>query len=139
MLVDAIRDHVGLRADVRGGYTAAAQFIAGGTNLTDYMTLGVTKPHVLIDINELRHRFGQIDIEKNRLRLGTLVRMSVLEDHPVIRRDYPVIAQTLLLAASRRIRNMATLGGNVLQRTRWEYFRETSPEGTRRILSRSWN
>ncbi len=114
------------RPDVRGANSAAAQFIAGGTNLTDYMTLGVAKPHILVDINELRVRFGQIDTDAHRLRLGALVRMSEAEDHPVVRRDYPVIVQTLKLAASRQIRNMASLGGNVLQRTRCEYFREVS-------------
>jgi xanthine dehydrogenase YagS FAD-binding subunit len=105
---------------------AAAQFIAGGTNLTDYMSLGVSRPDVLVDINDLQNRFGRIESEEHRLRLGALVRMSDAEDHPLIRRDYPLIAQTLLFAASRQIRNMASLGGNVLQRTRCEYFRETS-------------
>jgi xanthine dehydrogenase YagS FAD-binding subunit len=111
---------------VRGAQDASAQFIAGGTNLTDYMTLGVAQPRILVDLNELRERFGRIDSDQHRLRLGALVRMSEAEDHPLIRRDFPVIAQTLMLAASRQIRNMASLGGNVLQRTRCEYFRETS-------------
>jgi len=114
------------RPEVRGAHNAVTQFIAGGTNLTDYMTLGVATPHVLVDINELRDRFGAIESEKRRLRLGALVRMSEAEDHPLIQRDYPLIAQTLALAASRQIRNMASLGGNVLQRTRCEYFREIS-------------
>jgi xanthine dehydrogenase YagS FAD-binding subunit len=114
------------RPEVRGAHNAAAQFIAGGTNLTDYMTLGVAKPHVLVDINDLQDRFGRIETDPRRLRLGALVRMSEAEDHLVIQRDYPVIAQTLLLSASRQIRNMASLGGNVLQRTRCEYFREVS-------------
>ena len=114
------------RPDVRGAQDAAAQFIAGGTNLTDYMSLGVARPDILVDINELRERFGRIESDKHRLRLGALVRMAEAEDHPVIRRDFPMLAQTLVLAASRQIRNMASLGGNVLQRTRCEYFREVS-------------
>jgi xanthine dehydrogenase YagS FAD-binding subunit len=106
---------------------AAVQFIAGGTNLTDYMTLNVLKPSVLVDINRLPpERFAQIQSDAAGLRLGALVRMAQAEDHPVIRARYPLIRDTLVLAASRQIRNMATLGGNILQRTRCEYYRETS-------------
>jgi xanthine dehydrogenase YagS FAD-binding subunit len=101
----------------------AAQFIAGGTNLTDYMTLGVLRPQLLVDINHLPRSYAQIDAGPARLRLGALVRMSQAEEHPRVREDYPVIRETLTAAASRQIRNMATLGGNVLQRTRCEYFR----------------
>jgi xanthine dehydrogenase YagS FAD-binding subunit len=114
------------RSEVGDARSAAAQFIAGGTNMTDYMALGVAKPHTVVDINGLRKDFGSIEGDPRRLRLGALVRMSEAEDHPLIRHDYPVIAQTLMLAASRQIRNMASLGGNVLQRTRCEYFREIS-------------
>ena len=102
------------------------QFIAGGTNMTDYMTLGVVQPSVLVDINSLPARYKQIHSSDQGLRFGALVRMSEAEDHPAVQRDYPVIQQALQLAASRQIRNMASLGGNVLQRTRCEYFRETS-------------
>ncbi len=109
-----------------GALQSDASYIAGGTNLTDYMRLGVTRPTTLVDINGLRSRFGAIDSDRHRLRLGALVRMAEAEDHPAIRSDYPVIAQTLTLAASRQIRNMASLGGNVLQKTRCEYFREVS-------------
>jgi xanthine dehydrogenase YagS FAD-binding subunit len=103
------------------------QFIAGGTNMSDYMRLNVLKPNVLIDINRFpRQVYGQIDVSDEGLRLGSLVRMAEAEDHPVIRSQYPVLFQTLQLAATRQIRNKATLGGNVLQRTRCEYFREAS-------------
>jgi xanthine dehydrogenase YagS FAD-binding subunit len=101
----------------------AAQFIAGGTNLTDYMTLGVLRPTLLIDINHLPAQYAQIDSNERRLRLGALARMGAAEDHPAVSRDFPLIRQALALAASRQIRNMATLAGNVLQRTRCEYFR----------------
>jgi xanthine dehydrogenase YagS FAD-binding subunit len=100
-----------------------AKFIAGGTNLTDYMTLGAERPATLVDINHLPNRYARIESDERRLRLGGLVRMSEAEQHPEIRRHYPVISQALALAASPQIRNMATLGGNVLQRTRCEYFR----------------
>jgi xanthine dehydrogenase YagS FAD-binding subunit len=103
-----------------------AQLIAGGTNMTDYMTLDVVQPQLLFDINQLAKGHSSIDVGAERLRLGALVRMSQAEDHPAVRAQYPVIYETLLLAASRQIRNMASLGGNVLQRTRCEYFRERS-------------
>ncbi|HEX2888310.1 FAD binding domain-containing protein, partial [Vineibacter terrae] len=106
---------------------AASQFIAGGTNMADYMKLGVLRPHQLVDINALADSgYGHIEATPQGLRLGALVRMGQAQDHPTIRRDYPVIAQALMLGASQQIRNMASLGGNVLQRTRCEYFRETS-------------
>jgi xanthine dehydrogenase YagS FAD-binding subunit len=113
--------------EVAGAAAAArapgAAFIAGGTNLTDYMTLGAVRPRLLIDINPLSREYAQIESDGTRLRLGALVRMAEAEDHPAVRGHYPVIRQTLTLAASRQIRNMASLGGNLLQRTRCEYFR----------------
>jgi xanthine dehydrogenase YagS FAD-binding subunit len=110
-----------------GPLDAHAQFIAGGTNMTDYMTLEVMRPRVLVDLNFLpRERFGQIESNSQGVRFGALVRMGQAEDHPVVRSHYPVIRDTLHLAASRQIRNMASLGGNPLQRTRCEYFREIS-------------
>jgi xanthine dehydrogenase YagS FAD-binding subunit len=106
---------------------AHAQFIAGGTNMIDYMRLDVARPETLVDINRLTESdCSRIEANGNGLRLGALVRMSAAEDHPVVRRDYPVIHDTLRLAASRQVRNMATLGGNLLQRTRCAYFRENS-------------
>jgi xanthine dehydrogenase YagS FAD-binding subunit len=106
---------------------APGQFIAGGTTMADYMTLGVMRPDVLVDVNRLpASRYAQIEATDAGLRFGALVRMAQAEDHPVVRRQYPVLHETLFLAATRQIRNMASLGGNVLQRTRCEYFRETS-------------
>ncbi len=106
---------------------AAAQFIAGGTNMLDYMKLNVVHPERLVDINALSSgETGSIRVTDNGLRLGSLVRMAEAQEHPHIKRDYPVIAESLMLAASQQIRNMASLGGNILQRTRCEYFRETS-------------
>jgi len=106
---------------------ATAEFIAGGTNMLDYMKLGVVQPGRLVDINALsKDVHGRIEVSQSRLRLGSLVRMAEAQDHPTIKRDYPVIAESLMLAASQQIRNMASLGGNVLQKTRCEYFRETS-------------
>ena len=105
--------------------SAPAQFIAGGTNIIDYMKLGSWEAEGLVDINDLAREHGAITVGPEGLRLGALVRMSEAADHPAVNRDYPVIAQTLKLAASAQLRNMASLGGNVLQRTRCTYFRST--------------
>jgi xanthine dehydrogenase YagS FAD-binding subunit len=103
------------------------QYLAGGTTLLDLMKLGVMQPDRVVDINDLdRTNAGRIEFDGNRLRFGALARMSTAADHPDVRRDFPVIAQSLHLAASAPIRNMASLGGNVLQRTRCSYFRDTS-------------
>jgi xanthine dehydrogenase YagS FAD-binding subunit len=91
------------------------------------MKLGVIRPERVVDINDLdRTNAGRIEFAGSRLRLGALARMSTVADHPDVRRDFPVIAQSLQLAASAQIRNMASLGGNVLQRTRCSYFRDIS-------------
>lgn len=104
-----------------------AQFIAGGTNMLDYMKLGVDNPARLVDINGLSNgRLRAIDVDDRGLRLGALVRMADAETHAQINQRFPVIAESLRLAASGQIRNMATIAGNVLQRTRCEYFREVS-------------
>jgi xanthine dehydrogenase YagS FAD-binding subunit len=106
---------------------SSVHYLAGGTTLLDLMKLDVTRPETIVDINPLASTaFGRIDVSPNGLRLGALVRMSDAADHPEIREQYPVIAQSLQLAASQQIRNMASLGGNVLQRTRCTYFRDTS-------------
>jgi xanthine dehydrogenase YagS FAD-binding subunit len=115
--------------DGDGRQTAApdSQFLAGGTNLVDMMRLDVVRPVRLVDINGLpRERFAAIESSDSGLRLGALVRMAEAADHPAVRQDFPVIAQALQLAASAQIRNMASLGGNVLQRTRCTYFRDVS-------------
>jgi xanthine dehydrogenase YagS FAD-binding subunit len=117
-----------VRAAVRQAPGAGeARFLAGGTTLIDLMKLDVMRPEIVIDINALEHTaLGRIEADANGLQLGALVRMADAADHPVVRRDYPVIAQSLLLAASAQLRNMASLGGNVLQRTRCTYFRDVS-------------
>ena len=103
-----------------------AEYLAGGTTLLDLMKLDVMQPARVLDITALEGRHGAIAVTDAGLRLGALVRMSAAADHPGIVRLYPVLAQSLALAASAQLRNMATLGGNVLQRTRCNYFRDTS-------------
>ena len=106
---------------------APVQFLAGGTTLLDLMKLDVMRPDRLVDINPLADtRLGRIEAGEHGLRLGALVRMAEAAEHPAVRRDYPVVAQALQQAASQQLRNMASLGGNVLQRTRCPYFRDTS-------------
>ena len=103
----------------------SAHYLAGGTTLFDLMKLDVMRPQTVIDINPLGGTaHGRIELGRSGLRLGALVRMADAADHPQIREQYPVIAQSLQLAASQQIRNMASLGGNVLQRTRCPYFRD---------------
>lgn len=103
------------------------QYLAGGTTLLDLMKLDVMRPGRVIDINHLADgRMGRIEFSSDGLFLGAMVRMADAADHADIQRHYPVIAQSLQLAASAQIRNMASLGGNVLQRTRCSYFRDVS-------------
>ena len=103
-----------------------AEYLAGGTTLLDLMKLDVMQPARVTDITPLDGRHGTIAVTDQGLRLGALVKMSAAADHPEIVARYPVLAQSLTLAASAQLRNMATLGGNVLQRTRCTYFRDTS-------------
>ena len=106
---------------------APHQYVAGGTTLIDLMKLDVMRPRSVTDINALeRTPSGAIQFGPRGLHLGALVRMSAAADHADVRQNYPVLAQSLDLAASAQIRNMASLGGNVLQRTRCSYFRDTS-------------
>jgi xanthine dehydrogenase YagS FAD-binding subunit len=106
---------------------APSQYIAGGTTLIDLMKLDVMRPRAVTDINALAGTpSGEIKFGPRGLHLGALVRMSEVADNADVRKSYPVITQALELAASPQIRNMASLGGNVLQRTRCTYFRDTS-------------
>jgi xanthine dehydrogenase YagS FAD-binding subunit len=105
---------------------AEAQPLAGGTTLIDLMKLDVMRPRTLVDINPLAPQWSAIELSGDHLRLGAMARMADVADNPDVQRHYPVIAQALQLAASQQIRNMATLGGNVLQRTRCTYFRDVS-------------
>ena len=104
---------------------APSQYLAGGTTLLDLMKLDVMRPSHLIDINGM-DSLALIDAGPEGLRLGAMVRMADAADDVNIQQHFPVIAQSLQLAASAQLRNMASLGGNVLQRTRCPYFRDTS-------------
>ncbi len=105
---------------------APAQPLAGGTTLIDLMKLDVMRPATLVDINPLSSGWSAISLDGDNLRLGSLARMSDVAANQDVQRNYPAIAEALKLAASAQLRNMATLGGNVLQRTRCTYFRDVS-------------
>jgi len=105
---------------------SSTQYLAGGTTLFDLMKLQVMNPERLVDISDLRAEHGRIEDLEDGLWLGALVRMSEAEENSSVRQDYPVIRDALWQAASPQLRNMATLGGNVLQRTRCNYFRDTT-------------
>jgi xanthine dehydrogenase YagS FAD-binding subunit len=123
--VDTPAAAVGAFDNVRAA--ADRQYLAGGTTLVDLMKLDVMRPQAVIDINALdRTALGRIEAGACGLTLGAMARMADVAEHPAVKRDYPVIAQSLKLAASQQLRNMASLGGNVLQRTRCPYFRDVS-------------
>ena len=99
----------------------ASKFIAGGTNLLDLMKLEAETPETLIDVNAV----GLDKIEDTTdggLRVGALVSNTDLASHPRVRRDYPVLTRAIIAGASAQLRNMASTGGNLLQRTRCPYF-----------------
>ncbi len=113
----------GQAIDAAGG-RAQSSFVAGGTTLLDLMKLNVETPRELIDINKvpldkIEHAPG------GGLRIGAMVRNSDLAWHALVREQYPVLSEALLSGASPQLRNMATTGGNLLQKTRCYYFRDT--------------
>jgi xanthine dehydrogenase YagS FAD-binding subunit len=109
----------------QGQTDAPTQFLAGGTTLVDLMRLDVLRPTTVVDIAALQPGYSGIEAG---LRMGALAKMSAVADHPAVLHDYPVIAQALQQAASAQLRNMASIGGNVLQRTRCTYFRDPTVE-----------
>jgi xanthine dehydrogenase YagS FAD-binding subunit len=112
----------GVEQAIRAAGQSETRFIAGGTTLLDLMKLNVERPARLVDINRLP--LDQVEkLPDGRLRIGALVRNSDLAHHPAVESDYAVLSQALLSGASAQLRNMATTGGNLLQRTRCMYFR----------------
>lgn len=101
-----------------------AKFIAGGTNLLDLMKLQIEAPGALVDISRLE--LSQVEVHDGGVRIGALVPNSDLAAHPLIRQHYPMLSRALLSGASAQLRNKATTGGNLLQRTRCYYFYDTA-------------
>jgi len=115
--------------DVAGAIAAElkqpeTKYLGGGTNLVDLMKMGVERPAHLVDVTRLP--LAQVEERGGGLRIGALVRNSNVAANPVVRKRYPVLADAILSGASPQIRNMATTGGNLLQRTRCPYFYDPS-------------
>jgi xanthine dehydrogenase YagS FAD-binding subunit len=105
---------------------AQAKFLAGGTNLVDLMKMGVETPAALVDINRLPLAQVEELPDGAGVRIGGLARNSDVAEHPLITARYPVLSEALLAGASPQLRNLATTGGNLLQRTRCYYFYDPS-------------
>lgn len=112
-------------AVARLAQTPAGVFLAGGTNLVDHMKLGVAQPELLVDITHLP--YDRVEpLPDGGVRIGAMVRNSDLAADRTIRQHYPLLAEALLSGASGQLRNLATTGGNLLQRTRCVYFQDVS-------------
>ncbi len=109
-----------------GAHGAApdVQFIGGGTNLIDLMKMGVERPKHIVDVNKLPLK--NIDEHNGGVRIGALVSNTDAANHQLIRSRYPVLSEAMLAGASQQLRNKATMGGNLLQRTRCYYFYDPS-------------
>ena len=111
--------------------TAGAAFVAGGTDLLNLMKDGVARPGHLIDVNGLD--LAEVVEMPAGLRIGGLARMRSVAGHAAVRRDWPVLSEALLASASPQVRTMASIGGNLLQRTRCGYFRDTGSPCNKRV------
>jgi xanthine dehydrogenase YagS FAD-binding subunit len=108
------------------------KFVAGGTNLIDLMKLNIETPKQVVDINGLKLNTVE-KLPNGAIRIGALVKNSDLAYHPIISKNYPVLSEALLSGASAQLRNMASAGGNLLQRTRCPYFYNTEFPCNKRI------
>ena len=115
-----------INAGRRGG-----RYIAGGTTLVDLMRETVEHPETLVDISRLPLR-EITATERGGLHIGALVTMSQAAAHPKVRTLFPVVSEALELSASAQLRNMASIGGNIMQRTRCTYFRDVSADCNKR-------
>ncbi len=102
---------------------ARAMLLAGGTTLLDLAKCGVSEPDTVIDITHLPG-LSEITVNANGATIGALAKMSDVAEHQAVKAAFPAVSQSLALAASAQLRNMATIGGNLLQRTRCPYFRD---------------
>ena len=117
-------------ADIGAALQAAAEaptaLLAGGTELLNWMRLGVASPARVLDISRLPG-LDRVEARDGALRIGALGRLNDIASHPSVVSDYPVLSQAILKAASAQLRNLATIGGNLLQKTRCAYFRAEEP------------
>ncbi len=121
----------GSEQEAIAGAAAGGRFVAGGTTLIDLMREEVERPQKLIDINRLPLR--DIRLKSDTLVIGALARMSEVASHPDAARAQPLIVEALLEGASPQIRNMASIGGNLLQRVRCPYFRSLDARCNKRV------
>ena len=119
-----------LESALQFGAAPRSAYFAGGTTLVDLMKLDVLTPATIVDINGLP--FNGINVDAHMLYLGALTRMSDAADHADVRAQIPAVAQALDQSASGQLRNMASLGGNVLQRTRCAYYRDVASRCNKR-------
>jgi xanthine dehydrogenase YagS FAD-binding subunit len=120
------------RTAIDAGATPGARYLAGGTTLVDLMKLHVEQPAVLVDVNSLP--LDRIEpLADGGIRVGALVKNSDMAHHEAIRTRYPMLSEAILAGASAQIRNMATTAGNLLQRTRCYYFRDTASPCNKRL------
>jgi xanthine dehydrogenase YagS FAD-binding subunit len=119
---------------LEAGRAPGASYVAGGTSLLDLMKLGVEEPARIVDVNAIQYQ--KVEESADGVSIGALVRNSDAAEHPLIKTRYPALAQALLSGASPQLRNMASMAGNLRQRTRCPYFREIgSPCNKRRPAS----
>ncbi|MEU0462956.1 xanthine dehydrogenase family protein subunit M [Amycolatopsis sp. NPDC006131] len=117
-----VPDSVDAAVDALRSAQPGTKILAGGTTLYDLMKLGIEAPPAVVDVHRLPG-FDAVGTGPDELSFGAGARMADVADHPVIRADYPALSESLWRAASQQLRNMATVGGNLLQRTRCAYFR----------------
>ena len=110
--------------DAVARFRPGVMYLGGGTNLVDLMRLGVAEPEQLVDVSRLP--YDRIESCAGGLRIGAAARNSDVAAHPAVRNYYPLLARAILSGASGQVRNMATIGGNLLQRTRCSYFQNTA-------------
>lgn len=110
---------------IQHGKAPQARYIAGGTNLVDRLKVFLDEPQQLVDVSRLDLK-KITRLQDGNLRVGALVTNTQLADHPEVRRDYPLLSRAILAGASQQIRNVATVGGNLLQRTRCPYYYDTA-------------
>jgi xanthine dehydrogenase YagS FAD-binding subunit len=108
-----------------------AMFLAGGTTLVDLMKVDVLTPDTVVDVRHLG--LSSIDVSDHAIAVGAAVTNSQLAWHPVVRDRFPVLSEAILSGATTQIRNMATVAGNILQRTRCPYFRDVHASCNRRL------
>ncbi|MEV4174288.1 xanthine dehydrogenase family protein subunit M [Nonomuraea sp. NPDC049709] len=111
--------------------TPESTFVAGGTDLLNLMRDGAEAHDHLVDVNRLGT--DDVTVDSRRLRVGGSARMRQVAEHPRVRREFPVLSEALLASASPQVRNMASIGGNLLQRTRCGYFRDAASACNKRV------